>query len=39
MFCQPAKGGKNLQLDPLGVAVLFRDAPPDGIKVFARLRR
>jgi hypothetical protein len=38
MFCQPAKGGKNLQLDPLGGAVLFRDAP-DGIKVFARLRR
>jgi hypothetical protein len=39
MFCQPLTGGENLQLDPLsGVPVVFRDRPPNRIKVLGSLR-
>jgi hypothetical protein len=40
MFRQPITGGENLHFDPFGsVPVVFRDDPPNGIKVFESLGR
>jgi hypothetical protein len=39
MFRQPATGSDNFRLNPFGgVPVVFRDGPPNGIKVFGGLR-
>lgn len=40
IFRQTAAGGENLSLDIIGgILVVFRDEPPEGIKVLGSLRR